>query len=60
MFSDLYLLYLNAVFLLFVLILIGASVRILREYERAVVFALGRFQRVKGPGLGLLIPFRQW
>ena len=36
-----------------------ASVRILREYERAVVFTLGRFQRVKGPGLVLLIPFVQ-
>ena len=33
--------------------------RILREYERAVVFTLGRFQRVKGPGLVLLIPFIQ-
>jgi len=40
-------------------IMIGASVRILREYERAVVFTLGRFQRVKGPGLVLLIPFFQ-
>jgi len=39
--------------------MIGASVRILREYERAVVFTLGRFQRVKGPGLVLLIPFFQ-
>jgi len=38
----------------FVLItLITASVKILREYERAVVFTLGRFQKVKGPGLGL-------
>ena len=36
-----------------------ASVRILREYERAVVFTLGRFQRVKGPGLVLLVPFIQ-
>jgi regulator of protease activity HflC (stomatin/prohibitin superfamily) len=40
-------------------ILIGASVRILREYERAVVFTLGRFQKVKGSGLVLLIPFVQ-
>jgi regulator of protease activity HflC (stomatin/prohibitin superfamily) len=39
--------------------LITATVRILREYERAVVFTLGRFQRVKGPGLVLLIPFIQ-
>ena len=33
--------------------------KILREYERAVVFTLGRFQKVKGPGLVLLIPFIQ-
>jgi len=33
------------------LTLIGASVRIMREYERAVVFTLGRFQKVKGPAL---------
>lgn len=31
--------------------LITAAVRILREYERAVVFTLGRFQKVKGPGM---------
>ena len=30
--------------------------RILREYQRAVVFQLGRFWKVKGPGLVLLIP----
>jgi regulator of protease activity HflC (stomatin/prohibitin superfamily) len=38
------------------LILIAMSIRILREYERAVVFQLGRFWRVKGPGLVILIP----
>ena len=38
---------------------IVASVKILRQYERAVVFTLGRFQAVKGPGLVLLIPFVQ-
>jgi len=42
-----------------VLILLLASVRILREYERGVVFTLGRFDRVKGPGLVLLFPFIQ-
>src|SRR5271167_529966 len=47
-------------FVLFaVAVCLMASVRILREYERAVVFTLGRFQRVKGPGLVLLIPFIQ-
>ena len=39
--------------------LFGMSVRILREYERGVVFQLGRFWRVKGPGLILLIPVIQ-
>ena len=43
------------------LVLISASVKILREYERAVVFTLGRFQEVKGPGLVLIIPSsRKW
>jgi regulator of protease activity HflC (stomatin/prohibitin superfamily) len=37
----------------------GAAVKILREYERAVVFTLGRFQGVKGPGLVLLVPLIQ-
>ena len=40
-------------------ILLGMSIRILRQYERAVVFTLGKFERVKGPGLVLLIPFVQ-
>jgi len=43
-----------------VIILIGvlvfASLRILREYERGVVFLLGRFWRVKGPGLIVVVP----
>lgn len=36
-----------------------ASIKILREYERAVVFTLGRFTGVKGPGLVLLVPIIQ-
>ncbi len=39
-----------------VLAVAGASVRILREYERAVVFRLGRLLGQKGPGIVLLIP----
>lgn len=35
------------------------SIRILREYERGVVFMLGRFWKVKGPGLVIIIPFIQ-
>jgi regulator of protease activity HflC (stomatin/prohibitin superfamily) len=41
------------------LIVVMASVRVLREYERAVVFQLGRFWKVKGPGLILVIPVLQ-
>jgi regulator of protease activity HflC (stomatin/prohibitin superfamily) len=52
-------LYLFPLAVILAFILIFASVKILREYERAVVFTLGRFQRVKGPGLVLLIPFIQ-
>jgi regulator of protease activity HflC (stomatin/prohibitin superfamily) len=36
-----------------------ASVRVLREYERAVIFTLGRYTGTKGPGFFLLIPFVQ-
>jgi len=43
-----------------IVVLIGAAlfyaVRILREYERGVVFQLGRFWKVKGPGLVIVIP----
>jgi len=38
------------------LILIASSLRVLREYQRGVVFQLGRFWKVKGPGLVLVIP----
>jgi regulator of protease activity HflC (stomatin/prohibitin superfamily) len=43
------------IFILLILLVV-ASVRILREYERGVVFQLGRFWKVKGPGLVILIP----
>lgn len=39
--------------------LIRATVKILREYERGVVFTLGRFRKVEGPGFILLMPFVQ-
>ena len=38
---------------------VAYSLRILREYERGVVFLLGRFWKVKGPGLVLVVPFVQ-
>ena len=43
----------------FIILLLAAAIRILREYERGVVFTLGRFTGVKGPGLIILIPFIQ-
>ena len=45
-----------AVVAIFILIILGAAIRILREYERGVIFRLGRIQGAKGPGLILLIP----
>lgn len=39
--------------------LLASVVRILREYERGVVFTLGRFTGVRGPGLVILVPFVQ-
>jgi regulator of protease activity HflC (stomatin/prohibitin superfamily) len=38
---------------------VGSAVKVLREYERGVVFTLGRFTGTKGPGLILLVPFVQ-
>jgi regulator of protease activity HflC (stomatin/prohibitin superfamily) len=42
-----------------ILIFLINAIRILREYERAVVFLLGRFWQVKGPGLVIIVPFVQ-
>jgi regulator of protease activity HflC (stomatin/prohibitin superfamily) len=39
--------------------LLASAFRILREYERGVVFMLGRFYKVKGPGLVILVPVVQ-
>ena len=44
------------ILLIIPLIIVLMALRIMREYERAVVFMLGRFWKVKGPGLILIIP----
>ena len=44
------------VVVLFVVILLGNAIRILREYERGIIFRLGRLSGVKGPGIIFLIP----
>jgi regulator of protease activity HflC (stomatin/prohibitin superfamily) len=50
----------TSVYIVMILIIFLASaIRILREYERGVIFTLGRFTGVKGPGLIILIPFIQ-
>ncbi|WP_105190695.1 MULTISPECIES: slipin family protein [unclassified Pseudoalteromonas] len=48
----------STIVLLLILIILSAF-RILREYERGVIFLLGRFYKVKGPGLIIVIPFIQ-
>jgi len=45
-----------AVGLIFLIFLIYNTIKVLKEYERGVIFFLGRFQSVKGPGLIILIP----
>lgn len=57
MFFDLNFTMIYVVF--FVIAFLAAAIRILREYQRAVVFTLGRFTGIKGPGLIILIPFIQ-
>ena len=44
---------------LLIIIFLTQAVRVLREYERGVIFTLGRFTGVKGPGLIILIPVVQ-
>jgi regulator of protease activity HflC (stomatin/prohibitin superfamily) len=53
------LVYLIPPLLVFALFIAASAIKILRQYERAVVFTLGKFQGVQGPGLVLLIPFIQ-
>lgn len=48
-----------AILLALVVTLLASAFRILREYERGVVFMLGRFYKVKGPGLVIIIPVLQ-
>ena len=45
------------IIVLFVVIILANALKILQEYERGVVFRLGRFAGVKGPGLIIIIPF---
>ena len=51
--------YFGGVILFLVIALAVAMFRVLREYERGVIFMLGRFYKVKGPGLIIVIPVLQ-
>jgi len=51
--------YFTAALAFIVLMLLLSMFRILREYQRGVIFLLGRFYRVKGPGLIIVIPIIQ-
>jgi regulator of protease activity HflC (stomatin/prohibitin superfamily) len=47
------------VILVVILLIASSAIRVMREYQRAVVFTFGRFTGVKGPGLFLLVPYAQ-
>src|SRR5437870_6877577 len=51
----------GGIILIVILVILASSFKVLREYQRGVVFMLGRFWKVKGPGLILIIPIiQQW
>ncbi|MGQ9465367.1 MAG: slipin family protein [bacterium] len=47
---------LTSIIIIVVILIIFSAIKILREYERAVIFRLGRFIGIKGPGLFILLP----
>jgi len=51
--------YLGMIFLIMAIGFLISMFRVLREYERGVIFMLGRFYKVKGPGLIIIIPILQ-
>lgn len=51
--------FMSIILLPILLVFVFSFFRILREYERGVVFTLGRFTSVKGPGLIIIVPFIQ-
>jgi regulator of protease activity HflC (stomatin/prohibitin superfamily) len=51
--------YTTYIIFFFVVAFFMSAIRILREYERGVVFMLGRYWKVKGPGFIIIIPIVQ-
>ena len=54
-----YNMFMPSVMVILLLVVVISMFRVLREYERGVIFFLGRFERVKGPGLIIVIPIIQ-
>ena len=52
-------LHIYGILVILVVMLLAATLKILREYQRGVVFLLGRFWKVKGPGLVIIVPLIQ-
>ena len=52
-------LYFIATTVVLIVLLLVNMIKILREYERGVIFTLGRFDKVKGPGIIIVVPFIQ-
>ncbi len=51
--------YLFYFFMMMLVLFLASAIRILKEYERGVIFTLGRFWKVGGPGIILIVPFIQ-
>jgi len=51
--------YFSVLLMVMTLLLLASTFRVLREYQRGVIFMLGRFYKVKGPGLIIVIPVLQ-
>ena len=51
--------YMLGIIIFFILAILFNAIKVLREYERGVIFQLGRFWKVKGPGLIIVIPVVQ-
>lgn len=43
-----------------IVLILMSGIRIAQEYQRSVVFRLGRFKAIKGPGIYWIIPFIEW
>ena len=54
-----YTLLIYPVVLVLLVMVVSSAIRVMREYQRAVVFTFGRFTGVKGPGLFFLVPYAQ-